>query len=60
MESFLYKTNGQLNPDQPDRNEMVVSVLRTVKFMIQHGFYVESTELEKIAIPVMQLLNGAN
>lgn len=39
MQEFLKQTNGVLNPDDPDRNEMIVSVLRTVKFMINHGFY---------------------
>ena len=39
---------------------MTISVLKTVKFMLSHGFYKTQSELSSIALPVVQLLNGAN
>ena len=39
MEKFLKSTNGVLDPDDVDKNNMTVSVLKTVKFMMSHGFY---------------------
>jgi hypothetical protein len=38
-ESYLKSTQGLMNPSEMDKNDMTISVLKTVKFMIEHGFY---------------------
>jgi len=38
---FLRDVNGQMDLYDEDKNDMTVSVLRTVKFMLGHGFYQE-------------------
>lgn len=40
-------------------NLMTIEVLRTVLFMINHGFYEKMDELKKLAAPIILLLNGA-
>jgi hypothetical protein len=39
MEQFLKGTNGVMDAAERDKNEMTISVLKTVKFMLSHGFY---------------------
>ncbi len=39
MEKFLRDTHGVMNPAEKDKNDMIISVLKTVKFMVFHGFY---------------------
>jgi len=39
MEQFLKSTAGVMDPSENDKNEMTISVLKTVKFMMSHGFY---------------------
>ena len=39
---------------------MTIEVLRTVLFMINHGFYEQMDELKKLAAPIILLLNGAS
>lgn len=48
-----------MNPEQVDKNEMTVAVLRTVKFFVNHGFYESQKELIQVAEPVISLLNGS-
>lgn len=45
LETFLKSTQGVMNPAEEDKNDMTISVLKTVKFMISHGFYKTQTEL---------------
>ena len=45
MEQFLKSTMGVMDPAEQDKNEMTISVLKTVKFMLSHGFYKTQTEL---------------
>jgi hypothetical protein len=59
MEDHLKSVGGQMNPEQTDKNNMTVAVLRIVKFMLYHGFYQNMEELMRTAEPVMMLLNGA-
>lgn len=49
-----------LDPSEVEKNDMTISVLKTVKFMLSHGFYKDTKELMAIALPVMGLLNGGN
>lgn len=56
-ETFL-KVNGVIDLNDDSKNDMIVAVLRVVKFMVQHGFYKSQSELSSIAIPVVELLNG--
>ena len=48
-----------MDPDNQDKNDMTVAVLRVVKFMLQHGFYSSTQELMSVAEPVINLLSGA-
>lgn len=47
-----------MDPENFDRNDMTVAVLRVVKFMLQHGFYQSSKELMSVAKPVISILSG--
>lgn len=58
MEAFLKQTQGGMNVEEKDKNNMVISVLKTVKFMVSHGFYKTEEELSQIAMPIVELLNG--
>ena len=49
LEKYLKTVMGMMDPAQQDRNEMTVAVLKTVKFMMTHGFYKDQTELAAIA-----------
>lgn len=44
-EEFLREQNGQMDLVDMDKNDMTVCVLRTVKFMLGHGFYQNQKEL---------------
>lgn len=44
---------GVMDPSEENKNEMTISVLKTVKFMLSHGFYKTQTELSQIALPVV-------
>jgi hypothetical protein len=39
LETYLKSIQGTMNPAEEDKNNMTISVLKTVKFMISHGFY---------------------
>jgi len=39
---------------------MTFEILKIVKFMLHHGFYLNLQELLNIAIPMINMLNGAN
>lgn len=53
LEQFLKSTMGVMDPSEENKNEMTISVLKTVKFMLSHGFYKTQTELSQIALPVV-------
>ena len=38
-ENFLRSTKGTMNIVEKEKNEMTIEVLKTVQFMINHGFY---------------------
>lgn len=42
-----------------DKNEMTLQVLRTVLYMINHGFYEKNNELKELAQPIILILNGS-
>ena len=62
MLEYLKRVNGIIDSSDmdQDRNEMTIQVLKTVKYMISHGFYKSAEELSKISSPIVQLLNGGN
>lgn len=39
---------------------MTLEILKIIQFMLNHGFYINLKELKEIAIPMINLLNGAN
>lgn len=39
---------------------MTLEILRIIKFMLNHGFYVNLRELKEVSIPMINLLNGSN
>jgi hypothetical protein len=41
-------------------NMMTFEILKIIKFMLHHGFYVSLQELKNIAVPMINLLNGSN
>lgn len=55
MEQYLRTINGVIDSSDmdQDRNEMTIQVLKTVKFMISHGFYKTTEELAKISSPIV-------
>jgi hypothetical protein len=59
MSSFLEQTKGVISPDEPEKNDMIISVLKAVKFMVSHGFYKSPENLSSIASKVVDLLNGS-
>ena len=38
---------------------MILETLKIVKFMLNHGFYVDLKELKEISIPMIKILNGS-
>lgn len=59
LQTNLKSTQGVINSIEVDKNNMTISVLKTVKLMITHGFYKTQTKLSQIAIRVVELLYGA-
>jgi len=39
---------------------MTFEILKVIRFMLNHGFYQNLEELKGVAIPMVNLLNGAN
>ena len=39
---------------------MTLEILKIIQFMLNHGFYTNLRELKEVAIPMINLLNGAN
>jgi uncharacterized membrane protein YkvI len=39
---------------------MTFEILKIIKFMLNHGFYKNLTELKEVSIPMINLMNGAN
>ena len=39
---------------------MTFEILKIIRFMLHHGFYVSLQELKEVAIPMINLLNGSN
>ena len=58
MSDFLEKTRGIMDPEEREKNDMIISVLKAVKFMVSHGFFVDAEKLSRIAQHVVELLNG--
>jgi len=47
-----------MDPEEVDKNDMVISVLKAVKFMVSHGFFISAEKLSHIAQHLVELLNG--
>lgn len=39
---------------------MTLEILKIIKFMLNHGFYMSLRELKEVSIPMINLLNGSN
>jgi hypothetical protein len=39
---------------------MTLEILKTIQFMLNHGFYTNLKELREVATPMISLMNGAN
>lgn len=39
MQQYLEAIKGIIDPAEEDKNAMTIAVLRTVSFMVMHGFY---------------------
>ena len=39
---------------------MTLEILKIIKFMLNHGFYVNLRELKEVSVPMINLLNGSN
>jgi len=57
--NYLKQTKGKLDLDDESPNYMTVEVLKTVLFMLNHGFYEQQDELKKLAGPIILMLNGS-
>lgn len=60
LDEFLKTPEGILDSDHPERCNFILEVLKTIKYMLNHGFYQNMNEIKDIALPVLSLLNGAN
>jgi len=60
VETYLHETNGVQDISKISKNMMTFEILKIVKFMLGHGFYLNLQELYNIAVPMINLLNGAN
>jgi hypothetical protein len=60
LDKFLKTPEGTLDADQEERCEFILEVLKTIRYMLNHGFYKSMEELTAIAGPVVGLLNGAS
>ena len=45
MAQYLKSNCSGWDKEDIDKNEMIIAVLKTVKFMISHGFYQNQNEL---------------
>ena len=39
---------------------MTLEILKIIRFMLNHGFYMNLKELKEVAIPMINLLDGSN
>lgn len=60
LDEFLKTPEGVLDSDHPERCNFILEVLKTIKYMLNHGFYQNMNEIKDIALPVLSLLNGAS
>jgi hypothetical protein len=42
------------------KNMMTLEILKIIKFMLNHGFYMNLRELKEISLPMINMLNGSN
>ena len=59
LDEFLKTPEGLLDSEHPERCNFILEVLKTIKYMLNHGFYQNMNEIKDIALPVLSLLNGA-
>jgi hypothetical protein len=60
LDEFLKTPEGVLDSENPERCNFILEVLKTIKYMLNHGFYQNMNEIKDIALPVLSLLNGAS
>lgn len=48
-ENFLKSTKGIIKSTEHAKNDMIIEILKTVQFMVNHGFYQTQGELIEIA-----------
>ena len=60
VEKYLHDTGGVQDIYEVGRNMMTLEILKIIKFMLNHGFYVNLRELREVSVPMINLLNGSN
>lgn len=60
VEIYLHETQGIQNMFEMGRNMMTLEILKIIRFMLNHGFYMNLKELKEVAIPMINLLDGSN
>lgn len=60
VEKYLHETMGVQNIFEVGKNMMTLEILKIIKFMLNHGFYMNLRELKEVSIPMINLLNGSN
>ena len=59
-EEYLIKQNGAMRLDNQDQIQMCKAVLEVILFMVSHGFYSDQAALNRIARPIINILDGSN
>ena len=59
-EEYLIRQRGVMRLENLDQISMTQQVLTIVLFMVNHGFYTNQEDLNKIAQPIVSILNGSN
>ncbi len=57
---FLLAENGVQDINNKKKNHFVQNMISTLYFLLQHGFYQDQTELNSLALPLIQLLDGSD
>ena len=54
------RQRGVMRLENMDQISMTQKVLSTILFMVKHGFYTDQTDLNRIAKPIISILDGSN
>ena len=58
--NFLQKERGVQSVSEKPKNKFILQVLKSLYFMVTHGFYKDQQELNELALPLISLLDGTN